>query len=157
MKIEKDFYYKAIGDVKYNQIWYKNCDIFKGIENITDFYGKVNKIPIKKVQNRLTRSEVLNWNLHSQIAKSVINSPISELIGNELRVFKEGFDVAEIGLTYIRKPLQISYYDRPNEINEFTDNIILHFIEKTIQKLAVNTEQSQQKIYNKKTENIENN
>ena len=154
-KIEIDKYYKTLGDVKYNGQWYENCQMFKGT-NVENVYGKVEELPTKKVRNRFTRSEDIDWELNSKIGKSVINSPLSEIIGNTLIVHKNKFDVAEIGLTYIRKPIQINYYMSPTSINEFTDNIIIHFIEKTIQHISINTEQNQQKIYNKKTENIEN-
>lgn len=154
-EIEKDFYYKVIKDVKYDGQWYKNCEIFKGGE-IKNFYGTVEKIPVKKVRNRFVRSEVIDWKLNSQISKSVITSPVSELIGNTLIIHKNKFDVAEIGLTYIRKPVQINYNLLPNQQNEFNDSIVTHFIEKTIQHISINTEQNQSKIYNKKAENLEN-
>lgn len=154
-KLKPNKYYKAVDDVKYNLAWYKKCEIFQAGEE-TSFYGKVEEIPVKKVANRLLRSENIYYLLNSKLSKTQINSPVSELMGNELRVYKKNFDIASIDMMYIRKPLKISYNSNMNEVNEFREDIVRYFIRKTVQYLSIRSEQSQQKISNLKAENFEN-
>lgn len=154
-ELKENKFYKVIGDVKYDGVWYKDCEIIKATD-VSEFYGEVEEIPVKRVSNRLTKSENIHYLLNSNLSKSKINSPISELMSDSLRVHKKNFDIASVDITYIRKPKQISYHDNINEENEFPDNVIQYFIEKAVQYIAIRTEQSQQKIGNFKAENFEN-
>lgn len=146
-------WYRATGDVLSNGIWYKKCDYFKATG--TDVYGdSVEEVPTSVRTNRLTKSEDLPTILQNSFTKSNFKSPVSELVGNELFVYSKNFDVAEICINYLKKPTNVNFFTNTSLV-EFNDDIQKYIIEKTIQHLAIRSEQNQQKIVNLKHENLE--
>lgn len=154
-KLKPNTFYKCITDVKYKDDWFYETDTFK-TDDETSFYGSVSELNTRKVRNRLTGSEYIDMKLNSQLSRTKASSPISELINDRLIVHKKGFDVFAIGLTYIKKPIQIDYRNKSNEVNEFPDNIVHYFIEKTIQHIDARILENQGKLQNERYENIEN-
>jgi hypothetical protein len=145
--------YRANGDVLHNGKWYKNCEIF--VAETTDLYGKVTELATKKVPNRLTKSENIGNILNNSLTKSNFKSPVSELIGNTLTVYADSsFKLSQICITYVRLPKKVSYY---NDITiEFPEDVQYYLVDKVVQHISIRIEESQQKIVNLKSENIEN-
>jgi hypothetical protein len=145
--------YRANGDVLHNGKWYKNCEIF--VAETTDLYGKVTELATKKMPNRLTRSENIGNILTNSLTKSNYKSPVSELIGNQLIVHADSsFKMSQICITYVRLPKKVSY--KNNVTIEFPEDVQYYLVDKVVQHLAIRIEESQQKIVNLKSENIEN-
>jgi hypothetical protein len=61
------------------------------------------------VPNRLFSSEIIDQALNDPFHKTHSKSPISELIKNDLRVFEDGFTVANINVVYVYQYPRIVY------------------------------------------------
>lgn len=59
--------------------------------------------------NRLFSSEIIDQALIDPFHKTHAKSPISEIIGNELRVYEDDFTVANINVVYVYKYARIEY------------------------------------------------
>lgn len=135
--------YKAVGDVRIGATWFEDGKIFKYVSGA--FYGSVKEVPTKRVLNRLTNSEDLANVLDNNYSKTIAISPVSELFGGQLRVWVDGFNVTSVELNYIRKPVKTVY---PTVDCELPDNVTKIIIENVVKRIAIRTEQNQQKINN---------
>lgn len=146
-------YYIVVDNASHNGVWYEKDDIFVAVNKFV--YGKVRELITANRTNRLTKSEDIPDVLNGKFSKSVINSPISELVGNELQIYTNDFEIAKINITYIKKPTPVNYNTNVTLI-EFAEDIQKYIVEQTVQHLMIRGGQDgQQKIVNMKTENLE--
>lgn len=79
--------------------------------------------------NRLFSSETIRQALRDPFHKSHYESPISELVGNDLRVYEDGFTVSNIHITYV--------YEYPKIVYGSTDCILPAHTHREIVDMAV--------------------
>lgn len=150
-KIVPNSWYKALTEVKYNGIWYDKDSVIVG-NNRSDYYGDIVELCPYFVENRLYPSSKIHTILRTQYEKTTVKSPVSELIGKQLRVYQNNFTVRKVRLGYYRKPVDVNY--RKKIDSEFPDNVQYYIIDRVVAKLSTINEQGEQKIQNIKSDII---
>lgn len=131
--IKTDYHYKVIDKpVKYNGIWYKKDDVFKGITNNTNVYPNIEvfELKVKLSPNRLKRSEDIQWIIDDLVHTTSFKSPISELVNNDLIIYLNNFDIASVEVTYYKTPNIVSFENNVNP--EFPDNVCYYLIRQSV-------------------------
>lgn len=117
----------------------------------------------KLVKIRIAESQNVDAMLDNPLHKTVKESPIGEIAGNILYIYtNENFDVTDVKLDYIKKPVQVVFakdingdYDSVNSVSFDIDNSLQYMIiNMTVLKILKILEISQQKIANLEQEQI---
>lgn len=128
--------YKVIDkSVKYENVWYKKDEIFVGNTNTTLYPANVEVLELKInfVSNRLKRSEDIAWLLNDSIHKPNYQSPLSEVLDNNLIVYTDDFGISKLQITYYKVPTIVNY---TNQItSDFPNNVCYYLIRKTFEHL----------------------
>lgn len=142
--------YTTQSDVKMGTAWYANGTTF--LASVTTFYGIVTMTSTNKVKNRLIRSEKITHD-ESSLFATARQSPIAEMIGSKIIIYTNNkFEVEDLYFVYIKKFRKSNYNTGVNL--EFSEDVLSYIIQKTIIHLGIQTEQSQQKLVNLRTESI---
>ena len=103
-----------------------------------------------RVPNRLFASDIVNTILNTYLYGTTVTSPVSEVLGNTLYVYKSGFSIANVYIKYIRKYNPIGE-GQNCELPEFThDTIVNNAISKA---MAIINGGSYEKFVNEITKN----
>lgn len=116
----------------------------------TCYVGSTKTVKKIKVQNRLQKTEELRNVLDNTLAKSVIDSPVSHIAGNNIYVYENNFTVAGIVIDYYKKPTLISYGSTGSTVLEFPDITCRKIINLVILYISKVTQQDPNKIQNLK-------
>jgi hypothetical protein len=145
--------YKVVEPFELSGIWRYADTIFTALQTTSLSFGSVVEVPVMARLNRLVKSENIQSILQSSFRKSTQKSPVSEIVGDSLIVYTPDFEIASVELTYFKKPRKADY---ANGITlEFEDFAISYIIDRTVERLSIVMEESQQKIVNFKQEQIE--
>lgn len=107
----------------------------------------------KEVPNRLTKTEDIYTILENPFITTKEESPLSELVDNELRVYTDDkFTVTNIIIDYCKEPAVVDTVNFPNQDLEFSNPTCYKIADFAISYLAKITEQPQQKIVNLESE-----
>lgn len=143
-KIEPKKIYKAKGKVKYNGVWYDNCDIIYG-SNITTYYGEVEKLDSASIP-------AIDVDYKVYDITNLKYRPVYTIEGNTVKI-KSKTPLYDFYFTYFG---QFSNEDKidycNNQTLNFQENIQRYIIERVVIDLANIVEESQQKIVNFKSE-----
>lgn len=145
-KIEKDKIYKALTDVKYNDVWYKKCDIIIG-GSIETYYGDLVELgstikPATDIENNF-------YNLYTP--SSSIRYTIE---GSKVKI-KSKYAIAKFCLSYTGQLLEADKINHCiGQTLNFPETIQQYIINKVVLKLSVIADETQQKVINLKTVNI---
>jgi hypothetical protein len=125
----------------------------RSIVQITCHENGEEVIKTKEIPNRLLKSEDLYTLLEDPFEDTVKDTPVSELEGNNIRVYTDGkFTVNSINIDYLRKPIAINTLVNPVQQVEFPEQMCHKIAEYCIIYLAKITEQAQEKIANLESE-----
>jgi len=103
-----------------------------------------------KVSNRLFDSTIVNTILNNYLYKTDVKSPVSELVGDTLYVYKSNFSIANVYIKYIRKYNPIAE-GTSCELPVFTHNDI---VDKAVNKAkAVINDRGYEKFVNESRKN----
>lgn len=86
----------------------------------------------RKAGNRLHELEEINGVLSNAFAKSKPLSPVSGIIGNKLRVYKDGFDIDSVEIYYIKKPDAIDISNPDTDWSELPDYACLEIVDNSV-------------------------
>lgn len=148
------YYIVEDDSILHDEVWYDKGVIF--VARTEHVYGNVRKVIVSERTNRLTKSEKLNLILENKFTKSVLKSPVSELLGNDLYIYASDFEIAKVNIKYLKKPTSVNYLTNVGLI-DFNNDAEQYIIQKTIQHLSIMIETGQQKIVNLKNEISNNN
>jgi hypothetical protein len=96
--------------------------------------------------NRLLETEDSFTIRKNPFAKSDIESPLAELVGNQLIIHTDGFTIKSVNIDYVRVPNKIDTQASPSNIFEFPDATAFKIADYCITYLAIITEHNPQKI-----------
>lgn len=141
-KVVPGYYYVAEGDVKYNDEWYEDKQIFKSVNGATEIYGKVYRLKTVEKKNFETTIDSLESFSLSAIVKNSFR-PVLAWDRNKFYIyydpFRKGSEVPfEISVNYItgfQNSMKIAWCD--GKTLEFPETIQRYFIDKSIAYLAV--------------------
>lgn len=123
-------YYKPVDQARINNTWYKSDQTVKATSK--DYYGEVKEVSYTYIPTRLTSSEKIDVYLTSHFNKSTNKSPLSEIIGNIIKVHSNCGD--NIVLSYYKKPIEFSTLKEEDE-SPYSDITTSEFIKITIQNI----------------------
>lgn len=138
--IKYNFKYKVIkGRVLYNGEFYKEGEIFIGIENVENFSvasgekGIVREVKTKRSPNRLTESNLISTVLDNTLYTTSSRSPISEIVQQELLVHFSNFVVEGVKISYIRKPQLVNFhFKRYSSTDALSTNTKYQVVKETV-------------------------
>lgn len=145
-KIKKDKVYKTLGDVKYNGVWYKKCDIIIG-DSTEDYYGD-----LIEVGSTIKPATDIDYNVYNLYKPS---ASIRYTIDGNIVKIKSKYAIARFCLNYTGQLLEADKINHciARTLN-FQESIQQYVINKVVLRLSVITDESQQKVINLKTVNI---
>lgn len=117
LHIKEGKFYKVLsGAIIYDSIEYREGEVFKGVVNRNIFTELPSEDKIKVVEfkplrkhNRLIESARVYEVLDNSLSTTSINSPVSELTKDSIRVYYSNFIVNNILISYIRLPSPVNF------------------------------------------------
>jgi hypothetical protein len=145
-KIKENKIYKALGDVQYNGVWYKKCDIIIG-DSTEDYYGD-----LIELESTIKPATDIDYNVYNLYKPS--SSIRYTIEGNTVKI-KSKYAIARFCLSYTGQLLEADKINHCiGQTLNFPETIQHYVINKVVLKLSVITDESQQKVINLKTVNI---
>jgi hypothetical protein len=141
-KIEENKFYFVNLDTLYNGIWYKKCDTIKGT-NISDFYGDVSEIK----QNTKVFAEV-KPDLAGQFSNTY------SIVGNNVEINSTD-ELLEVCVTYISGGTGVKTDCCNNITLALSEDTQRFVIDRVVKRIAIVSEQNQNKINNLNIQNRE--
>jgi hypothetical protein len=146
--INADYYHyiKGVASIAY-QCYEKGVEVTKTISS----------------KLRIVKTEHIDEMLSSPIHKTTKESPLAEIVGNYLYIYKDDtFEINSVVFDYIRKPIKVLYakdidgnYDSGNSVTtDLDDSLQYMLIDMVVLRLMKIKEQPQQKIVNLEQDTI---
>lgn len=154
-----DYYYVAQGNVKYNNKWYEDGEIFKALNGITYVEGKVYRLKTREKVNFDTGIDSLESFSLSAVVKNSFR-PVLAFDANKFYIyyspFRKGSEIPfELYVNYIigfQDSMKIAWCD--DKTLTFPETIQIYFIDLAIAYLAVIGKQDPNNIALLKQETI---
>lgn len=105
---------------------------------------------------RIGESQNIDFMKRSAFHKTKKESPLAEIVNNEIFIYSNGFNITEAYLDYIKRPAKVLYakdgngdYDSGNSVDcDLPDTVHYMIVDMTVKKILKVTEAQQQKIVN---------